>query len=901
MNVKPPTKLRCEYLTNPLGVDTIEPRFSWQLKHEEQNQHQTAYQILVSTDKNQLLHARGDIWDSGKVSSNQTTHIVYAGRQLQSARRYFWCSRWWDKNDNVSPCSEIAYFEMGLLNQSDWKAKWIRKQQSKTFKVKGSIILGKDMGEYFQAYACYLRKEFQVTEKVNHARAYVCGLGYYELRLNGQKIGNRVLDPAQTDYQQIALYSTYDITALVQEHNAVGVILGNGRHVTLYGYDHPKLILQIVIEYINGRSQVIFSDESWKVSHGPLTENSIYHGERYDARLEMTGWDQPHFNDSDWANASPTNGPILASQLIPPVRVTQKMKAEQIYSPIPDVYIFDFAQNFTGWAKLNVQGSNGTEVKLRYAELIHPDGTLNTTPNQRAAATDIYILRGEGLEIYEPRFTYHGFRYVEVTGFPGVPTSENLEGCFVHTDVEKTGNFSCSSPLINQIHQNVLWGLLSNLNSLPTDCPQRDERYGWLGDAHLAAEAAIFNFDMVTFYTKFLNDIQQAQHTNGSLPDIAPNYLGGEATHPADPAWGAAYIIIAWYLYWYYGDIRILEQHYGSMKRYIEFLSSQAENYILKNIGKYGDWCPPGSIVPKRTKLALTSTWYFYYEMVLISKIAGIIGNTNDADEYASLADKICQAFNREFIEKDQYAGHWISPVCRYVDQTSNALPLYLDMVPEDKKHQVLESLLHSIIRDHDYHLDTGIIGTRHLLDVLTENGHEEVAYKIVTQKSYPGWGYMIADGATTLWERWEKITGGGMNSHNHIMLGSVDAWFYQVIAGIRCLEPGWRKVRIKPGVMGDLKYANASLKTIRGELSVSWQKTEIKFELIIKIPVGVNAEIYIPRLWKNVNLYVNKEILLEKDCPKTPGNNLFLEKNEEHFFLLKCGSGYYKFYLTAH
>ncbi|MCU0643180.1 MAG: glycoside hydrolase family 78 protein [bacterium] len=898
MSINSPDKLRCEYLENPIGIDIQNPRFFWTLNHNERNQYQTAYQILVSSDKANLIDEKGDVWDSGKVASDQTTHIAYAGKILESGKRYFWRVRWWDKNDHSSPYSEIAFFEMGFLNESDWQAKWISKKDVKEFKVKGAIILGNDVGEYFQPHAIYLRKEFQAKEKVARARAYVCGLGYYELRLNGQKIGDRVLEPSQTDYRKIALYSTYDVTETIQRENAIGVILGNGRHVKIYGYGNPRLSLQIHIEYENGTTEKILTDESWQVSHGPLMDNGMYYGEKYDARLEMPGWDQPDFDDSAWDSAILVDGYKFASQMMPPIRVTQTIAPKKISSPSPGTYIFDFGQNFTGWARLSVQGPAGTEVKLRYAELLHDDGTLNTIPNQRAEATDVYILKGEGVEIYEPRFTYHGFRYVEVTGFAGVPTLENIAGCFVHSAVEPAGDFICSNQLFNQIHQNVRWGNLSNLMSVPTDCPQRDERYGWMGDAHLAAEQAIFNFEMAAFYAKFASDMQLSQLENGSLPDTVPPYLG-KLVYPADPAWGTAYIIIVWYLYHYYGDTRILENHYEAMKKYVEFLKANSADHVIKKLGKYGDWCPPGSIAPKRTKLELTSTWYYYYQAVLLSKMAQVIGKENEANEYANLAAEIKDAFNRNFFENDQYAGHWMSPVARNVDQTSNVLPLYLDMTPNGMKPKVLAKLLQSIIQDQDYHLDTGIIGTRYLLDVLTENGHEEIAYRIANQETYPGWGYMIAEGATTLWERWEKITGGGMNSHNHIMLGSVDAWFYRSIAGISCLEPGWKKIRIKPGVFGDLKFATATLKTIQGDVHVSWEKKENSLEVTVQIPVGVDVEIWLPLLWEDGVVQEGCSILWKNGKAIKNSSQVSFSGIKEKWLVFELGSGYYKFDMT--
>ena len=895
MKISAPKDLRCEYLRNPLGIDIRQPLFSWVVEHKGRGQSQKAYQIIVSSDSELALKRIGDQWDSGKVKSEMTFNAVYSGKPLKSCRRYFWQVRWWDKDGNASPFSETAFFEMGFLKQSEWKAKWISKKDCEEFSSKGTIFQGKYMGKYIHSRALYLRKEFEAKQEVQRARAYVCGLGFYEMRLNGQKVGDRVLDPAQTDYKKIALYSTYDIAGQIKRKNAIGVILGNGRHIKNYGYGHPKLILQIMIEYKSGAKETIVSDGTWKVSYGPLAKDGLYFGERYDARLERPGWDEPDFDDLKWRRVSAVKGPELHSQLVQPIRVIKMLKAKRLYSPSPGIYIYDFGQNFAGWAKLFVRGPRGTKVSLRHAELIHEDGTLNTAPNQNAEASDVYILKGAGPEVYEPRFTYHGFRYVEVSGFPGVPSLENVQGCVVHTDVEDVSDFFCSNELLNTIHHNVVWGELSNLMSIPTDCPQRDERYGWLGDAHLSAEEAVFNFDMAAFYTKFLKDIQLAQNEDGSLPDTVPLYLG--RLYPADPAWGSAYMTLAWLVFSFYGDKRILEEHYSSLKKYIEFLRSNAEGNILKKLGKYGDWCPPGSVVPKRTPVELTASWYYYHDLLLLVRISKILGKKNDAGRYSKLAEKVKEAFNKNYLEDDHYRAQQMSPVERSPSQTSNILPLYLDMVPKEKKEKILQILLQSIIQQHDYHLDTGILGTRYILDVLSDNGYGDVAYRIVSQRSYPGWGYMVDEGATTLWERWEKITGGGMNSHNHIMFGSVDAWFYRVIAGISSLSPGWKRIRIRPPILDGLDYATARVRTIRGEARVSWQKKKGSFELMALIPVGSEGEIYIPVMSEKCIVKENKKILWEKGAlRKAGGTDLLFSGRKGKYLVFKTGSGDYIF-----
>lgn len=515
----PPVNLLCEYVANPLGLDVSRPRFSWALMHSKRGASQSAYRILVASSLDLLERDFGDVWDSGKVYSNQSVNVEYGGKEIQSRGRYHWKVMWWDDLGRASPWSKPAVFEMGLLRQEDWVARWIT-------------------GEGL------LRKRFVLRKRVNSARAYVTGLGYYELRINGVRVGDRYLDPAWTDYDKLVLYSTYDVTPLLREgENVVGIMLGNGRfkvkeerRSTHKHWGEPRALLQLYVEYEDGSSELIVSGEDWKTKRGPILENDIYDGEIYDARLEEEGWDKPSYDDSGWASAKladPPSGLLCPQATLPPTRLVKLLAPLRLLSPRPGVYFFDFGQNFTGWVRLIVSGPEGTEVQIRYAELLNPDGTINVSNLRRAKATDIYILKGEGVEVYEPRFTYHGFRYVEVIGFPGVPSINNLQGVSVHTDVEPTGGFACSNPLINEIHKVIVWSQLSNLMGVPTDCPQRDERMGWMGDAQLTAEEAIYNFDMADLYTKWAREIRLAQKEDGSVPDVVPPYWN---LYPADPA-----------------------------------------------------------------------------------------------------------------------------------------------------------------------------------------------------------------------------------------------------------------------------------------------------------------------------------------------------------------------------
>jgi alpha-L-rhamnosidase len=896
MTPRPPVQLRCEYLSEPLGVDTSAPRLSWLVESPVRGDRQKACHVLVSSARELLQSDIGDFWDTGMIEAEKTTGLEYAGEALQSCARYFWKVRWWDREGQASPWSEPASFVTGFIYAGDWKPKWIGARQVREFRSKGTVLLGHAGADDTQACAVYLRREFGLKDQAVLAMAFISGLGHYELRLNGEKVGTSVLDPGWTDYKKKALYASHDITGLVRDKNAIGVILGNGRHIKSYGYEAPKLACRIEVEYENGERIIISSDESWRTSPGPLQENGLYFGERYDARLLIDGWDRPGFDDRAWDKAVPVAGYPLVSQMASPVRVTERLAPRSVSRLAPGAWVFDFGQNFSGWTRLKVEGPKGTEVRLRHAELLNDDGSLNFGPNENAEATDLYVLRGGGPELYEPRFTYHGFRYVEMTGFPGEPGPEALEGCFVHSDVGRTGEFRSSNELVNNIHRNIVWGQLSNLMSIPTDCPQRDERHGWLGDAHVSAEEAIYNFDMTAFYAKFLDDIRLAQKEDGSLPDVVPPYL--PRLYPADPAWSSAYATLVWLLWEHTGDGRIIARHYASLKKYIDFLGQSADRFIIRKLGKYGDWCPPGSVVPKKTPVELTSTWYYYHDLLLLARMAAVLGRNEDARQYAKLVETVKSAFNETFLGESQYAAIRVSPVDKHPNQTANVLPLYLDMVPAEKKGQVLESLVESVVRLQDFHVDTGILGTRYILDVLTDNGQAEAAFRMASHKSYPGWGYMLAEGATTLWERWEKLTGHAMNSQNHIMLGSVDAWFYRVIAGLAPLLPGWKAARVRPHVLGDLTFAEARLETVSGKFRSAWEKTADSFSLEVAIPVGATGEVHVPLLWHGARIFESGKLLWWPGRTVEPIPEVALSGDDGKRAVFKTGSGTYRFEL---
>ncbi|MCX6375659.1 MAG: family 78 glycoside hydrolase catalytic domain, partial [Armatimonadetes bacterium] len=677
--------------------------------------------------------------------------------------------------------------------------------------------------------------EFELGKAIRRARAYVVGLGYCELRLNGKKVGDRVLDPGFTTFPERALYSTYDVTDQLRTgRNAVGVMLGKG----WYG-ESPRFILQLNVEFADGTCASITTNKDWVRSTSPILRNSLYHGETYDARLEQQGWDSPGFDASKWEPVETTASPTktLSAEMIQPIRVCGTIKPRKLTNPKPGVWVYDFRQNFSGWCRLKVSGPAGTEVSIRHAEVLYDDGTVNQENLRRAKATDRYILKGEGVETYEPRFTYHGFRYVQIEGFPGTPDLSTLTGCVVHTDFAPQGSFECSNPLINNIHRNACWGYKTNWHSIPTDCPQRDERQGWMGDAHMTADMGLYNFDAGPAYTKWLRDMQDTQGEDGRVPDSVP-YIGAWGSNPGDPMWASAYQFITWDMYRHTGDRRLLARHYGGIKRYVDMLAREAKDYIIVR-NNYGDW-----VGVVETPKDLISTGAFYRCSWMVARMAEILGQPNDAKKYDDLCAKIAAAFNKRFFDaKTNNYGNG--------SQYSNAWPLYLGIVPVEKHDAVVKNLIEDITVKHKGHLSTGFLGARYLLEVLCNEGRADVAYTIVTQKDYPGWGYMISKGATTIWELWKYEVGPGMNSHNHPAFGFVGGWFYRALAGIlpNAEHGGFERFDIKPYVVGDLTEAQASVQTVRGPVASHWVRSDNGLILNVTIPGNSTASVWVPKI----------------------------------------------------
>ena len=858
-----PFRLRCEYVESPLGVDTEKPRFSWALDASYNGAEQMAYRILVAGSLEDLSPGSADAWDSGRVESSEQINVVYDGKPLQSGEKYVWKVRAWNEDGQAGPWSDAASFQMGLLDGAEWQGAWIGAPST-------------------DISAPMLRKEFSMDREIESAHVYICGLGYYEMFLNGRKVGDHVMDPGTTEYDKRALYETYDVTPHLRSgENAVGVLLGNGywRHTAKAWYEHqkepygdrPVLLMQLNVTFADGSTASIVSDNSWKTSKSCIISNSVWNGEIYDARLEQPGWKKPGFDDSGWKQAKeldPDVG-VLDSQLMPPIKVTKTLRPVDMVEAKDGVYVFDFGQNMTGVPRLSVDGEKGTKITLETAEVNrremarmkeeevqgNPD-VIDDRPNRSAKARNIYILKGgEGKEVYEPRFTYQGFRYVQVEGFPGDPDMLNVEARVMHTDVEHTGRFHSSNTLLNKIHENIIWGQYSNLHSIPMDCPQRDERQGWMGDAHLTAEEAMLNFDMAAFYTKWLRDVRDSQHEDGSLPDTVPYHdYGGKV---GTPAWQVAYPLVAWNMYKYYGDTRILRKHYDALDHWMDYMKSIADGHIVAR-GR-GDWVPPKRTRPKNKQQPhLTSTAYYYRSAQIMAEMARLLQLDTKAQHYAKLAGRIKEAFNERFFHPD--AGRYLKG-----GQTSNAFPLYFDMVPDGHEKKVLENLVRSIMEKRNGHLWTGILGTKALVEVLPPRGRAEVLYTVATQQTFPSWGFMLAKGATTLWERWGgyRFFDAGMNSLNHIMFGSIDEFFYRDIAGVSPAEPGFKSITYRPHLLGDLTSARASVETMRGPAASSWRLRGESLILEVQNPVNADGTVYVPKMgMEGVTVKVNGRLV---------------------------------------
>lgn len=1005
------TNLRCEYRVNPLGIDAAQPRLSWELESGQRGQKQSGYQILAAGSKELLAKNQGDLWDSGKVVSDQTAQLGYGGKPLASRDQCWWKVRVWDQDGRVSGWSHPAHWTMGLLEAGDWQANWIgntaeagaqwkkavepvdltgckwiwqsgeevRKAAPGTCYFRGKItvpqdrtiqrarirlsaddryelyvngkfagithmfgsiagvmpvanyeltgligpgenviavqvanegnennpagLLGRVMIEFASgepaiftmdagwkssrqaaegwkqagfddsgwgqaqeiaalgeepwgwvnqndlqmAPSPYLRKEFTTAQKVQRAMVYVSALGCYELHLNGQRVGEDYFVPGWTDYNKRVYYRAYEVTDLMQKGaNAIGAIVGDGwyaghvgwgRKKNFYG-ERPWLKAQLELEYSDGSREMVATGGSWKAGYGALVESDMLMGESYDARLEPAGWDRAGYDDSQWSATAVKEEVAAPLQSYPgvTVQITGEVKAKEVKEPAPGKYVFDLGQNFAGWARLKVKGQAGDRVVLRFAEVLRPDGMIYTENLRGARCQDMYILKGGGEEVWQPHFTFHGFRYVEVTGYPGKPGLDAITGVVAHSATPPVGTFECSSPMVNQLFKNIVWGQRSNYLEVPTDCPQRDERLGWTGDAQIFIRTATYNMDVAAFFTKWLVDLDDAQNEEGAYPDVAPN-----ATHKGAgvAAWGDAGVICPWTIYWVYGDTRVIEDHYDPMCRWIEYLKGHSEN-LLRPAEGYGDWVSIASDTPKD----VVATAYFAYSTRLLSRMAAAIGKTEDAAKYERLFQDIRKAFNQAYVAEDgKIKGD---------TQTCYLLGLHFDLLPAAKRPLAVGHLI-AALEQKNWHLSTGFVGLGYLLPTLSEVGRTDAAYRLLNNDTFPSWGYSIKNGATTIWERWDGWTDDkgfqdpGMNSFNHYSFGSVGQWMFATAAGIQTEGPGFQRLRIQPQPGGGMTYIKAGYDSIHGRIATDWRVDGKDFRLALTIPANTTATVYVP------------------------------------------------------
>jgi len=905
------TDIKTEHLSEPLGIVTPKPRFGWLLESGKRQQLQTAYQILVASSIEKLHEGTSDKWNSGKIRSDNSVEVQYQGTELKSGERVYWKVRIWDRNGRPSAFSTPSFFEMGLRRADDWQGQWIATKRRQS-------------GPLF-------RREVRLPGAIRSARVHVSGVGYYELSINGTKIGDRVLTPASTTYHNSTpfklnsrvLYTTYDVTSSLQAGaNVIGMILGNGWYSAEpektdaifrrepYG-DRPRLILQMNIELTDGRTVNVVSDPSWKTTQGPILYDDLANGETYDARLEQAGWDAPGFDDAAWDHAVPVEPPggVLTPELLPPIRVVQTLPVVERITPkepilFEEAQIYDFGQNFSGWARIKVSGPRGAKLVLRYASRIHPeDSTLDNRSNTpevwEARQTDTYILKGGGTEVWEPRFTLHGFRYVEIRNVTKVrdPTAtvdiQSVEGRFVRSAVESVGAFTCSNDLLNRIHRNIQWTLMTSFQGIPQDASERGERVPALGDPGFVAEDYIYNYDVSTFWEKWLDDIRDSQNESGSVPIVSPLHLGSvNAENIVWPSWQSTYPLLMWYLYEYYGNRGVLERHYEGLKKLVSFHNVAAKDGLIET-EPVGDHMEPqldgfSSSSSRHTSPALTANAYYYATVIIAAKTAAAIGRPDEARAYEKRAQRIKVAFNIRFFNSttNQYDNG---------SQTSNALPLYLGLVPEDRVPKVMANLV-ADIREHETHVSTGIVGSNALVQVLSKYGAAPLMYELANQTSYPSLGDQVRRGATTVCESYEC---GPWVSQNMKMFASLDKFFYRELAGIRPTAVGYRRVLIQPQPVGDLTSVNASHRTARGLVTVEWSRHENAFRMDVSIPAGMEAEIAVPTLGRN-DFEITESGLtvwrLNSPVRRVPGLKVAkAEPNAVHFYV---GSGSYTFRL---
>jgi alpha-L-rhamnosidase len=893
-----PCDLRCEYMSNPLGLDIVVPRFGWTFLSGERNQRQSAYELIVGDSEKGIQRLKGNVWESGKVNSSQNIHIEYGGNPLKSFTRYFWRVRVYDRNGAVSEWSETAWFETAMLRNDDWSAVWIGDGKPQPIN---------DEDFYRDDPAPVFRKIFETQKKIMAARLYISGLGYYEACMNGNKISDHVLDPGWTAYSKQTLYTTYDVTGMIKKgKNVLSVTLGNGWYnplpLRLWGRlnlrnalttGRPCLKSELHIVYSDGSKDVIPTAEDWQVTPGAILRNSIYTGEHYDARREKN-WGNPDEKFDDIRNAVRVNGPAgtLTAQTQPPVKIISIVKPVSV-SEQPDkgAYLFDMGQNFAGVARIRTKGPSGTRIVLRYGEDVNKDGTINVMtsvagqiksgnggPGAPAIAwqEDSYTLKGDGEEIWTPRFTFHSFRYVEITGWHGKPDLNDIEGLCLSADVEPAGEFSSSNEMFNRLLKVIQRTFRSNMFSVQSDCPAR-EKFGYGGDIICTVDAFSFNYNMANFYRKTLGDNVIDQRPAGAITETAPfvgiadfSTASGDGSGPVSYQAGLPFLMR--HLYDFYGDKHVIATHYDALHRLVQYLGKHSKNNLITvDISDH-------EALDKKPHELSAATWY-YYIVKQFADFAQILKKNEDAKKYGALADNIRKAIVTKMFDATTGKFH-------NATQSAQIFGLWFDMA-EGKDRDAAFDVLLQAITNRNGHLSTGIFATKMMFDVFREADHNETAYRIANQRDFPGWGYMLENGATTLWETWAYSD--NVYSQNHPMFGSVSEWFYRSLLGINPAAPGFEKIIIKPQPAGDLVSAKGSYRSVRGVIAVEWHMDRERFSLKVKIPVNTSAEIWLPSTDGKIT---------ETGKPLEHCSDVTEVKTDGKYTTLSVGSGEYHFEL---
>jgi alpha-L-rhamnosidase len=877
--------LMCENQINPIGLDVLQPRFTWQLQSDKRNVLQTAYEIRVGKDAINLPKGKNVIWTSGKVMSDQSVLVPYGNKMpLEANQKYYWQVRVWDNQGNASAWSASSSWQMGLLKSTDWKAKWIGVGYVEDTVMRASPLL---------------RKTFTIKKKIQAATAYVTAQGLYEAHINGKRVGDAYLTPGWTAYHKRVQYQTYDVTNLLNAgNNAIGVTLGSGWYRGFIGFGGQKnfygkdlaLLLQLEITYTDGSKETVVSDQSWKSSTGSILDSEIYNGEMIDARKDKSNWNTVNYTDKDWSGVkvigtdyskliATYNEPIKKQETFKPIKIFKTPKGEQV---------IDFGQNLVGWVQVKVRGNAGDKITMYHAEVLDKFGNFYTENLRPAKQQNIYILKGGGEEFFEPHFTFQGFRYIKIEGFPGEIKPENFTAVALYSDMKPTGTFECSNPLVNQLQHNIEWGQRGNFLDVPTDCPQRDERLGWTGDAQAFARTATFNMQSHNFFAKWLKDVAADQNPDGGVPFVVPNVLGSGASSSA--GWADAATIIPWTMYLAYGDQRILEDQYASMKAWVGFMEANSTNHLWNKGFHFGDWLFYRPFDDNDGRSAITDKYliaqcFFAHSTQLVINAAQVLNKKDDVAKYTTLLKNIKDAYIKEYVTS---TGRLVSS-----SQTAYVLALNFDMLPENLRAQAAERLVENI-KSYNNHLTTGFLGTPYLCHVLTRFGYTDLAYTLLMQETYPSWLYPVKMGATTIWERWDGIKPDstfqtpGMNSFNHYAYGAIGDWMYRTVAGIEEDAPGYKKISIEPHIGGSLTQASATYQTYYGAITSGWTVQDGQLSLNIEIPANTTATISIPA--------ASADVISESGKALSASNGIKISGTENRQVRLMIGSGKYNF-----